>query len=121
MSSNTTGQTGQALEKTYQFLLWLIPVLDGFPQRQKYLLGDRIERTALDVLEGVIEATYTRNRNACLSAINIKLNKLRILFRLATELRLIDRRRYEHASRLIDEIGRLIGGWMKASHGQAIS
>lgn len=27
---------------------------------------------------------------------------------------LIDRRRYEHAARSLDEIGRLIGGWSKA-------
>jgi hypothetical protein len=27
---------------------------------------------------------------------------------------LLDRRRYEHAARTLDETGRLIGGWMKA-------
>ena len=100
-------------------MLWLVPVVDTFPQRQKYLLGDRIQTTALDMLEGLIEATYSRNRAPTLATVNVRLTKLRFLFRLATELKLVDRRRYEHAARSIDDIGRLVGGWMKAHHGQA--
>ncbi len=119
MTLDDAHQTGPALEKAYQFLVWLVPVIDGFPQRQKFLLGDRIQTTALDTLEALIEATYSRNRGSILATINIRLSKLRLLFRLANELRLIDRRRYEHAARSIDEIGRLVGGWMKAQRGQA--
>lgn len=50
---------GPALEKCYQFLVWLLPTLEKFPRSQRFLLGDRIERTALDVLEGLVEATYS--------------------------------------------------------------
>jgi hypothetical protein len=35
---------------------------DGQERAQKFLLGDRIRGTALDVLEALIEATYTRER-----------------------------------------------------------
>jgi hypothetical protein len=62
MSDSPSREVSPALEKAYQFLVWLIPTLDKFPRRQKFLLGDRIESTALDVLEGLVEATYTRNR-----------------------------------------------------------
>lgn len=34
---------GVALEKTYQFLLWLIPTVEKFPKTQKFLLGDRMQ------------------------------------------------------------------------------
>ena len=40
----------------YRFALWLIPTVERFPQRQKFLLGDRMQATALDVLERLIEA-----------------------------------------------------------------
>ena len=50
--------TGPVVEKTYQFVAWLIPTLEKFPRSQKILLGDRIQATALDVLEQLIEATY---------------------------------------------------------------
>ena len=34
---------GPALETMYQFLLWLVPAVEKFPRRQKFLLGDRIQ------------------------------------------------------------------------------
>jgi hypothetical protein len=37
-----------------------------------------------------------------------------VLFRLAAQLRCLDLRRYEHAARSIDGIGRLVGAWTKA-------
>ena len=41
-------QTGPALEAHYQFILWLVPTLERFPRSQKFLLGDRIQSTALN-------------------------------------------------------------------------
>jgi hypothetical protein len=31
--------------------MWLVPAVEKFPHTQKFLLGDRIQTTALDVLE----------------------------------------------------------------------
>ena len=107
--------TGPALEAMYRFMLWLVPTVEKFPRSQKFLLGDRIQSTALDVLEGLIEATYTRTRGRMLSTANLGVEKLRLLFRLSFDLKFLDMRRYEHAARSLDEIGRMIGGWRKAS------
>ena len=106
-------KTGAAVEAHFQFLLWLIPAIEKFPRSQKFLLGDRIQGTALDVLENLVEATYTRDRQGHLAGANIGIEKLRFLFRLSVELHYLDRQRYEHAARALDEIGRLVGGWMK--------
>ena len=105
--------TGPALESHYRFLLWLVPAVERFPRSQKFLLGDRIQRTALDVLESLINATYTRQRGHHLARANLGLEKLRFLFRLAHDLRHLDPRRYEHAARCLDETGRSIGAWSK--------
>jgi hypothetical protein len=40
-----------------RFTVWLIPKRAKPPPSQKFLLGDRIRATALDVLERLIEAT----------------------------------------------------------------
>ena len=97
-------------------MLWLVPAVEKFPRSQKFLLGDRIQSAALDVITGLVEATYSRNCRPALSRVNLQIETLRLLFRLATDLRHLDQRRYEHAARSLDEIGRLVGGWMKASH-----
>jgi len=68
MSEAASRQVSPALEKAYQFLAWLIPTLDKFPRRQKFLLGDRIESTALDVLEGLVEDLHAQPRPAARSS-----------------------------------------------------
>jgi len=112
--ANNARETGPALEAAYQFILWLIPTVDKFPRSQKFVLGDRIESAALDVLDALIAATYTRERSRLLADANLGLERLRFLLRMSGELRYLDLRRYEHAARSIDEIGRLVGGWVKA-------
>ncbi len=109
-------ETGPALESHLRFLAWLIPTVERFPRRQKFLLGDRIQTSALDVLERLIEATYNKRRGAALAAANLGLEKLRFLCRLARELRYLDHRRYEYSARSLDQTGRLVGGWRKAHH-----
>jgi hypothetical protein len=70
----------------YRFVLWLIPTLDKLPRSQKFLLGDRIQATALDVLERLIEATYSKTRERALGDANLGLEKLRFLLRLCADL-----------------------------------
>jgi hypothetical protein len=112
--SDNARRTGPALEALQQFILWLVPAVEKFPRSQKFLLGDRMQSTALDALEALIEATYTRDRRGHLARANLGLEKLRFLFRLAHDLRHLDARRYEHAARSLDDIGRLVGAWAKA-------
>ena len=112
-------RTGPAVEAHFQLINWLIETVERFPKAQKFLLGDRIQKTALDVLEALIEATYTRERRSHLLRANLGLEKLRFFFRLAFEQKHLDVRRYEHAARTIDEVGRLIGGWAKAHAAQS--
>ncbi|MSO77758.1 MAG: diversity-generating retroelement protein Avd [Alphaproteobacteria bacterium] len=106
-------RTGPALEAMYRFQVWLVPTVEKFPRSQKFLLGDRIQATALDVLERLIDATYTRARDRLLGDANLGIEKLRFLIRFAMDLRCLDPRRYEHAARSLDEVGRLVGGWRK--------
>jgi hypothetical protein len=39
---------------------------------------------------------------------------LRFLLRLAADLKVLDRRRYEFAARTLDETRRSVGAWVKA-------
>ncbi|MCF8208669.1 MAG: diversity-generating retroelement protein Avd [Rhodoferax sp.] len=107
-----------AVEGCYQLVLWLIPVLDNLPRRQKFQLGDRMQTTAMQVLETLIEAAYTRDRSALLQQANLELEKLRVWIRLAHELQLLDFKRYEHTARLIDDLGRQVGGWLRSQQGR---
>ena len=96
-------------------LLWVIPHLDKFPRVRRFTLGERLEGGLLDVLELLVEAAYTRNKEASLRRANLRLEVVRHLWRLAHELKAIATRQYEHGAKLIDELGRQIGGWLRST------
>lgn len=104
----------QAVEACHELLLWLIPQLDKFPRARRFTLGERIEAGLLEVLELLVEAAYTRNKDTPLRRVNLKLAVVRHLWRLAHELKVTTTRQYEHGARLIDDLGRQIGGWLRS-------
>jgi hypothetical protein len=55
-------RTGAALEAHYRFLAWLVPAVEKFPKSHKFTIGHRVQTIALDVLEALVEATYTKER-----------------------------------------------------------
>src|SRR6516225_5325126 len=109
--SDNAKRTGSAVEAHYQFLMWLALTIEKFPHTHRFTAGDRIYSIALEVLEALIEATYTRERQQHLKRANLGIEKLRFLLRLAADLRLMNRQRYEFAARTLDDTGRLIGAW----------
>ncbi len=99
--------------KTYDLILWSCNHTSRFPRNHRFALGDRIERAMYDRLEMLIQAKYTRENKAILDAANLKLEILRFQMRLAKDLQCIKLNSYEFASKAIDEIGRLVGGWVR--------
>lgn len=108
------GKVVLVVTKTYDLVLWVLPKLAKFPRDQRFLLGDRIENTLLDCLELLIEANYSREKVEVLRKTNLKLEKLRFLWRISKDIRYIDVKTYEYGVRGIDEIGKMVGGWVKA-------
>lgn len=103
----------QIITKVYDFLLYLVPQVSKFPRSERYLLGERLETSSFDVLEVLLEACYTRDRLPLLSKVNILLEKIRYYVRLCKDLKLISLHRYEVISKMINEIGVQLGGWIK--------
>jgi len=107
------------VSKTYDLTLWMLPKLAKFPRDQRFLLGDRIENMLLDILEDLIDATYTKEKVNILKKANLRLEKLRFLVRLSSDMRFINLTSYEFAGRGIDEVGRMVGGWISSRGGSA--
>lgn len=105
--------TPQIITKLYDLLLYLIPQVSKFPRSQRYLLGERLESTGLDVLELLVESAYSREKSDLLRRANVKLEKGRYYVRLCKDLKLIDYQRYQVFSKMINEVGVQLGGWIK--------
>ena len=62
-----------------------------------------------------MRAARSRRRRAVLSEADLELEKLRLYLRLAQDMRYLSFKHYEHAARLVTEVGKLLGGWLKAT------
>ena len=97
----------------FDLVEWLLGVTEKMPKSVRLSMTWRVEALALDVLEGVVEARYARSKGEILRRLSLQLERLRILLRLCHRRRLVATSSYEHAARGIDEMGRMLGGWLK--------
>ena len=103
--------------KWMDFMKWLLITTDKFPKSARYNYTNRIVNLAFDILEQLIEARYSKSKLANLKKVNLQIEKLRILLRISFESRHLSHKVYEQAVFSLNEIGRMVGGWIKQQEG----
>jgi len=106
-------------QKFYDLILYSFPIIDRFPQKQKFVLGQQIQNCMLDIAKLMIQANKfgDKHRLVNLYHVDVELEKLRLLIRLAVDLGFMSREKYGHHCEKIIEVGKLLGGWIKVSKG----
>jgi len=99
--------------KTYNFTKWYIEKIAKLPRNHRFTLGEKIQNTLLELLMLLSDAIYSKNKTSLLTQANKELEKLRILSRLMKDLNLLPTESYRFVSLSIDEIGKMLGGWMR--------
>ena len=84
--------------KWYKTLDWILDKCEKFPKNVRFTVTSRIVNISLDVMEGIIEAIYTKNRAYILQRVNLYIEKLRVFFRISFERRYISERQYVYIS-----------------------
>ncbi len=79
----------RALAAWTEFLEWLLATTEKFPKKARFTLTNRIDNLALDLVETLIEARFTRQRQGLIRQGNLILDKLRVLLRLAHKMALV--------------------------------
>jgi len=87
------------------------------PRQDKYAIWQRSEDTMIDIIEDILLASQTKQAEKVpiLERASMKLNLLRVFVRLMKETKIIDGKKYVALQGMIDEIGRMLGGWIKSS------
>lgn len=101
--------------KTFDFIVWLVPLTNHFPRIHQQTITRRLLDAALNFQEQILEANEVRSqqRLTFLRSASGHLNKVRHYLRLVHHWRWINPGQYEHGSRMLAELGRLLGGWTK--------
>ena len=103
----------KVFQKTYDFLLWLKPTVQRFAKVHKYSLGIQLENEVLELLKKIVRANYKRDKKEFIEECFAHYEIVKILVRLSKEYKLLNIKQYEFASKELDEIGKLLGGWYK--------
>ncbi|MBF0343242.1 MAG: diversity-generating retroelement protein Avd [Nitrospirae bacterium] len=100
-------------EKWTKILDWILATVEKYPKNARFTISTKIANMALEVMEKIIEAIYTKNRLYILQSINLYIEKLRVFFRISMERRYISIRQYEYIINELNETGMMVGGWLK--------
>lgn len=100
--------------------------LNHFPKHEKYALSQEIRSAAYDVYCILVECKKRYHNKTTLTKLDVRHEQLRMLINLAFELGYFEyhnskqgrqqsesQRRYTAVSILINELGAMIGGWIK--------
>lgn len=87
------------------------------PKHERFSIYERSENIIIEILELILEASYSykEKKNTLLERASIRLNILRFFIRLMKENKSLDMKKYTLLQGIIDEIGRMLGGWIKSS------
>ena len=106
--------------RTYDFLTWLLPTTNHFPKAQRHTFTQRLLDAAFDLREQLEAANHRmgKERLSYLNAADLSLDRVRLYLRLAAQWKWLSAGQYQHAARMVTEIGKLLGGWKKATRPQ---
>jgi four helix bundle protein len=100
--------------RTFDMLMWLLPATTKFPKEQRFILAQRTQKAAFEFYEAITAASLSKGREKqFLEDADIQLQRLRLYLRLCHRMNFLDSGQYQHVFGMIEEIGKLLGGWTK--------
>ena len=86
------------------------------PKQDRFTIFEKGESAILEVIECIMQASgeSKKEKLPTLERASIKLNMLRVFIRLMKDVKTIDGKKYMNLESVVDEIGRMLGGWIRS-------
>lgn len=115
----TTPSVPAAVERAYDLLVWLDLHLVQLPAHTRAALGAHCLDASVRLLGALLDAAYAPReggqRTMALRDANRHLTLLRDLVRALHDRRHLSHEQRVHAAALLDDLGRQVGAWSRAS------
>lgn len=87
-----------------------------FPKYSKHTLGAKIDFLFLETIEFIVKANYANKieKIICLRRASVKLDLIKFFLQIAWEVKSLDSKKYVSLSEKMNEIGKMLGGWIKS-------
>ena len=85
-------------------------------KHDRYSIGEKVGNKTLDLIEDLIYSSRTDRKNKLvrLEEAATKLDVLKLLLRLAQDVKSIPTKKYLTLSEKLQEIGKMLGGWIRS-------
>ena len=104
-------------KKAYELYKQFHAIRNKLPKLERYTIFQKSENALLEMIEGILKASQLTKEEKLpvLKETASKVSLLRVFVRLMKDIKVIDLKIYTAFESDIDEIGRMLGGWIKAS------
>ena len=104
-------------KKSYDLYKLFHTLRNKAPKLDRYTVIQKCEGYLLDVIEGILRASQLpKDRKLpVLEEVNVKLELLKVFLRLLKDIKSLDLKNYALMEESADEIGRMLGGWIKST------
>lgn len=88
------------------------------PKQDRFTIWQKCENQVIDIIESLLFASQLpKNKKLTkLNSASQELNILRVLIRLTKEVKTIDNNKYTQIEKIINGIGRMLGGWINSAN-----
>lgn len=90
-------------------------VLQQYPKMERHLLCHDIRRSMADIQRYAVVAWKRYHKKTTLQDMDTEVEVLRIWIRKSVHLKYITPHRYQVWTQHVNDIGRMVGGWIKAA------
>ena len=107
---------GSHLKKSYDLYKTFHEYRRVVPKPDRFTIFEKSESTILEVIECIMQASSESKKEKLptLERASIKLNMPRVFIRLMKDVKTIDGKKYMNLESVVDEIGRMLGGWIRS-------
>lgn len=79
-------------------------------------MGKKIDNSSLDIIVLIFSAINSaeQKRYKILQEASLKIDLLKILIRIAKEVKALDNKKYIQLQKELQEIGKMLGGWLRS-------
>jgi len=102
-------------KKTYELYKEFYGLRNNIPKQDRFAIWQRCGNLILEILEYILNASQLPRieKLSTLQRASGKLNLLRVFIRLCRDTKVLDNKKYIQLEQIVDEIGRMLGGWIK--------
>ncbi len=104
------------IQKVEGMIQYGYKAVSHFPKSERHVLSQELRLSMWRLLRLVIVLAKRYHKKTTLQEVDAELELLRREVRLAKDLGVLDFKKYEVWARHLDEIGRIVGSWIKRTN-----